>query len=210
MNLQIDILGPLIEWLVGLMRVIGAPGAGIAIALENIFPPVPSEVILPAAGFAASRGHFTVASAIIWCTIGSTVGALALYWLGRKLGTHRLRRAFERAPLLRGTDVDRTSNWFARHGGKAVFFGRMIPMFRSLISIPAGVEHMPILRFVAFTTAGSAIWNSILILAGWYLGNQWHVVERYTGLLQNVLLVGLLVVTVWFIAHRVRGLRAAG
>lgn len=201
---SVDILGPLIDWLVGLMTVIGAPGAGIAVALENIFPPIPSEVILPLAGFTASQGHFTVTSAIIWTTIGSSVGALALYWIGRRLGTERLERLFDRIPLLKSKDVRRTNAWFGRHGRKAVFFGRMVPLFRSLISVPAGVDRMPVWRFLVYTTAGSAIWNAVLILAGWELGANWHIVEGHIGVVQNVLLVILAVVVLWFVVHRLR------
>lgn len=204
MTLRIDILGPLIDWLVGLMTVIGAPGAGIAVALENIFPPIPSEVILPLAGFTASRGHFSLASAIIWTTIGSAVGALTLYWIGRRLGSDQLKRLFGRTPLLKASDIDRTNAWFRRHGRKAVFFGRMVPLFRSLISVPAGVDRMPVWRFLIYTTVGSAIWNSLLIFAGAELGANWHIVEGHIGVVQDVLLVILAVVVTWFVVHRLR------
>jgi membrane protein DedA with SNARE-associated domain len=204
MNLSVDILGPLIDWLVGLMQVIGAPGAGIAVALENIFPPIPSEVILPLAGFTASQGHFSVLSAILWTTAGSAVGALALYWVGRRLGTDRLKRLFDRIPLLKSSDIDRTNAWFSRHGRKAVFFGRMVPLFRSLISVPAGVERMPVWRFLLYTTAGSLVWNTVLILAGWELGANWHIVERHIGIVQNVLVAILVAVVAWFLVHRIR------
>lgn len=199
-----DLLGPLIDRLVGLMDVIGAPGAGVAVALENLFPPIPSEVVLPLAGFAAARGRFGLVAAILWTTAGSTVGALALYWLGQKLGVERLRRMARRVPLMKVSDIDRTVGWFGRHGRSAVFFGRMLPMFRSFISIPAGVERMPLVQFTLWTAAGSAVWNAVLVGAGYALGAQWSKVERYTGLLQNVLLVVLGVALAWFVVHRVR------
>lgn len=199
-----DVLGPLIDQLVGLMDVIGAPGAAVAVALENVFPPIPSEVVLPLAGFAAARGRFGLLEAIVWTTIGSTVGALALYWMGQKLGVERLRRMARRTPLMKVSDIDRTTAWFARNGRRAVFFGRMLPMFRSFISIPAGVDRMPLLQFTLWTAAGSAVWNTVLVGAGYLLGAQWSRVEKYTGLLQNVLLVVLGVALVWFVVHRVR------
>lgn len=199
-----DVLGPLIDQLVGLMDVIGAPGAAVAVALENVFPPIPSEVVLPLAGFAAARGRFGLLEAIVWTTIGSTVGALALYWMGQKLGVERLRRMARRTPLMKVSDIDRTNAWFARNGRRAVFFGRMLPMFRSFISIPAGVDRMPLLQFTLWTAAGSAVWNTVLVGAGYLLGAQWSRVEKYTGLLQNVLLVVLGVALVWFVVHRVR------
>jgi len=131
----------LIDWSVSLMEIIGPAGAGLAIALENIFPPLPSEVILPMAGLSASRGSFSLAEALIWTTLGSVMGAFLLYGIGAWLGVDRLRTIAAKVPLLRPDDIDRTVAWFHRHGGKAVFFGRMVPIFRSLISIPAGVHR---------------------------------------------------------------------
>lgn len=191
-------------WAVGLMETLGGPGAGLAIALENIFPPLPSEVILPLAGFTASRGAFTVADALFWTTLGSVVGALALYGLGRALGRERLRVAWGRLPLTDLDDLDRTEAWFTRHGRKAVFFGRMIPIFRSLISIPAGVERMPVVTFTALTLAGSLIWNTIFVMAGYYLGEQWYRVEAYAGGLQTVVIVVVGIAFAWWVISRLR------
>ena len=125
-----------VEWITGLMTTLGAPGAGIAIALENLFPPLPSELFLPLAGFTASRGGMSLVAAVAWTTAGSVVGAVALYYLGVLLGRDRIRAIAEKLPLIDVSDVDKTEAWFGRHGSKAVFFGRMIPVFRSLISIP--------------------------------------------------------------------------
>jgi membrane protein DedA with SNARE-associated domain len=188
---------------------IGPAGAGLAIALENLFPPLPSEVILPMAGLAASRGSFTIVEAIAWTTIGSVVGAFALYGLGAWLGVDRLRRIAARVPLLRPEDIDRTVAWFRRHGGKAVFFGRMVPLFRSLISIPAGITRMPLLRFGLLTAAGSLIWNSIFVLAGFLLGEAWPIVERYAEILQYVVIAVAVGAVVWFVTVRTRSLLAA-
>ena len=152
------------------METLGGPGAGLAIAAENLFPPIPSEVILPLAGFTASQGSFTIAEAIIWTTAGSVVGAFALYLVGALLGRDRFRWIWAKLPLVKMSDLDKTEAWFERHGRKAVFFGRMIPIFRSLISIPAGIERMPVWKFLGLTTAGSLIWNSIFVFAGYYLG----------------------------------------
>ncbi|WP_336084010.1 DedA family protein [Nocardia sp. SSK8] len=194
-------------WAVELMERLGGLGAGIAIALENLFPPLPSEVILPLAGFTASRGRFSLAEVLLWTTLGSVVGALALYGVGVALGRDRLRRIVDRLPLVRLSDLDRTEAWFARHGDKAVFFGRMIPIFRSLISIPAGVERMPLGRFTLLTTAGSLLWNTVFVLAGYILGENWHRVEDYAGVLQKLVIVGVLAgLTVWLVL-RLRQLR---
>ena len=190
------------------MDLIGAPGAGIAIALENLFPPLPSEVILPMAGLAAARGSFTLFEALFWTTAGSVVGAFALYGIGAVLGLDRLRALVKRLPLLHVDDVDRTVAWFGRHGGKAVLFGRMLPIFRSLISIPAGVVRMPLWRFGLLTLAGSLLWNSVFVLSGYLLGEQWHIVEEYAGILQYVVIAAAAAALVWFTVTRVRQLRA--
>lgn len=194
-------------WAVDLMEDLGSPGAGLAIALENLFPPLPSEVILPLAGFAASRGTFGLWEVLVWTTIGSLVGAVALHRLGVALGRERLLRVVERMPLMKVEDVHRAEAWFARHGDKAVFWGRMIPLFRSFISVPAGVERMPLARFMLLTTAGSAIWNTVFVLAGYHLGENWHVVETYAGMLQLAVLGAVGAAVVWWLVSRVRGRR---
>lgn len=202
-------LTTIVDAVVSLMDVIGPAGAGIAIALENLFPPLPSEVILPMAGLAASRGSFTLLEAIVWTTLGSIVGAFALYGLGAWLGVGRLRAIAARVPLLHPEDIDRTVAWFARHGGKAVFFGRMIPLFRSLISIPAGITRMPLWKFGLLTAAGSLIWNSIFVFAGFFLGESWPVVEQYADILQYVVIAAAVGGISWFVYARTRSLLAA-
>lgn len=197
-------LTALVDWSVSLMEIIGPVGAGIAIALENLFPPLPSEVVLPMAGLTASRGTFTLFEALLWTTLGSIVGALALYGIGAWLGLDRLCRVAVRVPLLNPEDVDRTVDWFDRHGGKAVFFGRMIPIFRSLISIPAGVTRMPLWKFGLLTASGSLIWNSVFVLAGYYLGESWHVIEQYADVLQYVVIALTVIGVTWFAIVRIR------
>ena len=195
-------------WAVDLMETLGGPGAGLAIAAENLFPPIPSEVILPLAGFTASQGSFTIAEALFWTTTGSVLGALLLYVLGRLLGRDRLRTIWARLPLVKMSDLDRTEAWFARHGKKTVFFGRMIPIFRSLISIPAGVEQMPVAVFTGLTLAGSLIWNTIFVYAGYVLGENWHRVEPYADTFQKIVIVAVVLAVCWFVVSRVRELRA--
>jgi len=182
-------------------------GAGVAIAAENLFPPLPSEIILPLAGFAAAQGTLGLVEVLIWTTVGSVVGALALYGIGAWLGRRRMYAIAQRMPLIKVEDVERTEAWFEKHGSKAVFFGRMIPIFRSLISIPAGVERMPLLKFTLLTTAGSAIWNTIFVLAGFYLGANWHIVEDYAGIFQKVVIAVVVIAVVTWIFIRVRQLR---
>ncbi|MEO6086499.1 MAG: DedA family protein [Umezawaea sp.] len=191
-----------IDWVTGLMTTLGAPGAGVAIALENLFPPLPSELFLPLAGFTASRGGMNLFAAIAWTTTGSLAGALALYYVGALLGRDRIRAIAGKLPLVDVSDVDRTEDWFAKHGSKAVFFGRMIPIFRSLISIPAGIERMPLPKFMLLTTLGSLIWNTALIMAGFLLGEKWHLVEDYLGFVSTGVLVLAGIAIAWFVVSR--------
>jgi membrane protein DedA with SNARE-associated domain len=194
----------LLDWLVGLMRTVGAPGVGFATALETVFPPVPSEAVLPLAGYTASQGHYGLVAAIAWATAGSLVGALVLYCAGARLGAQRLEALAERIPLLHARDVERAMEWFDRHGRTAVLLGRLVPGVRSLISIPAGVNRMPLLQFAGYTTAGSLLWNGLLIGAGYELGAQWHVVEARAGEISNVAYALLGLAVVWFVVRRWR------
>lgn len=199
-----DNLNLFAQWAVALMETLGSIGAGVAVAVENLFPPIPSEIILPLAGFAASRGSFPLWEVLLWTTAGSVVGALVLYGAGAWLGPARLRRIADRMPLVKVSDVDRAHAWFARHGSKAVFFGRMIPIFRSLISIPAGMRNMPAVRFAFLTTAGSAIWNTLFVVAGFWLGENWAVVETSAGWFQKLVIVAVVVALVVWIVLRIR------
>ncbi|WP_307827907.1 DedA family protein [Nocardioides sp. SYSU D00038] len=194
-------------WAVDVMDRLGGLGAGLLIALENLFPPLPSELILPVAGFTASRGDMALASALIWTTVGSVVGALALYGLGAAFGRDRVLAVYRRLPLIEERDFHRTEEWFDKHGRKAVFFGRMIPIFRSLISLPAGVERMPVSQFVLLTTAGSAVWNSTFVLIGYQLGEQYDKVEPVVAYLQYAVIAAVLLAMAWFVISRLRSRR---
>jgi membrane protein DedA with SNARE-associated domain len=163
--------GGITGWATDLMAALGAPGAGVVVALENVFPPIPSEIILPLAGFAAGRGEFSVLSAILWTTGGSVVGAVALYLVGMLAPEHRVRKALATLPMVHVEDVARAESWFDRHGRSAVFLGRMVPGVRSLVSIPAGARRMPWWEFVLFTGAGSLIWNTVFVAGGYALGD---------------------------------------
>jgi membrane protein DedA with SNARE-associated domain len=200
--------GGVAGWAIDLMEKLGAPGAGLAVALENLFPPLPSEVILPLAGFAANRGDLGLASAILFTTLGSVVGALALYGVGAALGRERTRGLAARLPLVKVEDIDKAESWFNRHGAKAVLIGRLVPVVRSLISVPAGVERMTVPLFVALTALGSAVWNTALIVAGYALGEKWHVVESSVGVLQWVVLAGAAAAVAWFVVVKVRAKRS--
>lgn len=197
------------EWVVRVMETLGAPGAGLLIALENLFPPLPSELILPSAGFAASRGDMNLLAVIICTTLGSVIGAIILYYVGALLGRERTRAIARKLPLVSIEDIDKTEDWFVKHETKTVFWGRMIPVFRSLISIPAGVERMPMRIFITLTFFGSLIWNTVLIMAGYTLGENWSVVERYVGVFQKVVIAAVVIAVVYFVVKRIRRKKTA-
>lgn len=189
-------LNSIVDWIVSLMEVLGGPGVGIAILLENLFPPIPSEVVLPLAGFTVSVGELNVFSAFLWATAGSVVGAFLLYWLGAAIGADRLRRIADRMWLVEAGDVGKALHWFDRYGQWSVFFGRLVPGVRSLISIPAGVDRMNPLKFGLLTLAGSGLWNGVLIGLGMWLGESYDVVSGYIDQYSTVVYVLLAVALV--------------
>ncbi|WP_424188101.1 DedA family protein [Actinokineospora sp. G85] len=191
-------------WAVGLMETLGGPGAALVVGADNLFPPIPSELVLPLAGFTASQGSFSLAEALIWTTVGSVAGAVVVYLLGALLGRERTRALVARVPLMKATDFDRAETWFAKHGDKAVFLGRMVPLFRSVISLPAGVERMGWAKFIGLTTLGSLIWNTVFVMGGWYLGANWHLVDDYAGVFQKVVIAAVLMAVGLFVVVRLR------
>lgn len=195
-----NLLEPIVQAVVSLVGALGAPGVGIAVAAENLFPPIPSEVILPSAGFAAASGSMGLVSAIVWATIGSVVGALALYTLGAWFGRARFYSLASKIPFVKETDIERAEAWFVRRGPLAVLLGRVVPVVRSLISIPAGIERMKLLPFTLYTAIGSALWNSVLIGAGYALGANWEIVEEWISRYQLIVfgLAGIALV-VWVV-----------
>ncbi|MDD4716407.1 MAG: DedA family protein [Oscillospiraceae bacterium] len=161
----------------------GYVGIGFLIAIENIFPPIPSEIILTFGGFMTTITTMNVWGVIIAATIGSVVGAIVLYYLGRILNAERLERLFDsklgRRLHLKKEDVHRAESWFLRHGNKTIFFCRFIPIVRSLISIPAGVAKMEIGVFLSLTAVGTAIWNIALVFLGKFAGDAWGTIAGY-------------------------------
>ena len=202
-------LGGMAGWAVDIITSLGPVGVGLLVAAENLFPPIPCEVILPVAGYSAGAGGMSLWAAWLAPTIGSVVGALALYWVGAFVGADRLRAVAERLPLLRTSDVDKGVEWFTRYGPISVLFGRCVPLIRSVVSVPAGITRMPMRVFLPYTFLGSGVWNALFVGAGYALGTQWQVVERYSGPLNTVVLGALAAAAVWWIAVRVahRGTR---
>lgn len=187
------------------MRVIEVVETGRSLSAART--PIPSELVLPLAGFTASRGTFSVPGAIAWTTLGSLVGAMLLYVVGAGFGATRTRAVALHLPLIKASDIDRTEAWFARHGAKAVFFGRLVPLFRSFISLPAGVERMRPATFVALTGLGSFVWNTAFVLAGYLLGESWWIVERYVGMYSKAVIAAAVLAVGYFVFWRLIAVR---
>ncbi|MCK9873341.1 DedA family protein [Nocardiopsis dassonvillei] len=193
-----------IGWVLNLMTTLGEPGVGVALFIETFFPPMPSEAVLPGAGFLAYAGHMNVWLAILWATIGCLVGAWGFYAIGALLGRERTAWLVEKTPLLEIEDFYKAERFFARFGGVAVLLGRCVPLVRSFISVPAGIERMPLFKFSLYTVIGSAVWNTIWIGLGYVFGPAIEpVLAQWSGVISNivVVLIGLLVL--WFILARV-------
>lgn len=183
-----------------LIDAMGAFGVGIVMFLENVFPPIPSELVMPLAGFLAANGKLSLLAIFIWGTLGSVLGAWIWYEVGRRVGHARLLRFIDRYGIwltLTTKDITRAMDWFDRNDAPAVFLGRMVPGVRTLISVPAGLSNMGLWRFLLYTALGSMLWNVALIAAGYLLqANYDHVVD-YVNPVTNLLL-GLFVVTYLF------------
>lgn len=193
--------GGLTGWVISVVDRLGELGVAVLTLLETVFPPIPSEVILPLAGYLANRGRLDLLGVFLASTAGGLMGALLLYWLGARLGAPRATALLARLPLLDREDVERAAGWFDRHGGTAVFTGRLVPGVRSLISLPAGASRMSLLRFFLLTLLGTSLWNALLIGGGYALGTQYAVIERYSSVLDYVV-VAVVVLAVALLARR--------
>lgn len=188
------------------------PGLALLMFIENVFPPIPSELIMPLAGFLAAQGKMSFAGIVVAGTIGSVFGALPLYWIGLKLGKARLERLAERHGrwlTVSPEDIDRADDWFSRHGRKAVFLGRLVPGVRSLIAIPAGLHEMPMVPFLVFTMLGSAAWTTLLATAGYQLGAQFREVEKYLDPVSWIVFGGGFLWYIWRVVRQGRERRVS-
>jgi membrane protein DedA with SNARE-associated domain len=193
------------DWIFSIVDRLGAAGVGFLIFLENVVPPIPSELILPLAGFRARTG--AVDPLWVWpaATAGSVAGALVLYGVGAWLGYERLHALAGRKWFVLSSqkDLEKGYGLFEKHGGKIVLLGRCVPLVRSLVSIPAGLARMPLWRFTVLTTIGSAVWNGLFIGLGWMLGENWDRVEQYVAPVSKVMLVIGVLVVVWLVVRRI-------
>ena len=200
-------LGDLAVWVQDVIERLGAIGVALLVILENVFPPIPSEIVLPFAGFVAQRGDGSVVVMIVAATVGAVVGALILYYVAALIGSARLGvfiAKFGRWFGVKPADLARAEQWFDRHAVAAVLLGRCVPLIRSVVSVPAGFRRMPLVPFIVCTALGSAVWNTALIGAGAALGNQWENVEPYVAILQWLVLAAIALFLMWFVYGKIR------
>ncbi|TNB76292.1 DedA family protein [Arthrobacter sp. BB-1] len=181
---------------------LGEWGVGAFTLAETVVPPIPSEVILPLAGYLAKQGALNLLLVFVTSTLGAYLGALFLYWLGAKLGLERSIRGLSRLPLVDREDFEHAAGWFRRHGRSSIFFGRLLPGIRSLISLPAGASRMPVGTFSLFTLAGSGLWNGALIGLGYLLGTQYQLIEQYSRFLNYAVYAALGVAVIALVVRR--------
>lgn len=186
------------DWITETVRALGYIGIALLAFLENVFPPIPSEVIMPLAGFIASDGDINLLGAIAAGAFGSFIGAAGWYFIGRKVGEERLRRWVDQHGhwlTLSCEDLDKAQHFLQHHGGAVVFFGRLIPGIRTWISVPAGVAGMPLGRFLLYTGLGTGIWTAVLTFAGYALRSQFEQVDKYLGPISMAVFV---LIAVWY------------
>lgn len=182
------------DWITQLVEQTGSFGIAFLMFAENVFPPIPSELIMPLAGFTAARGDINIVMAIVAGTIGSLAGAVLWYYIGCWLGKDRLKAfADKHGRLLTLTpgDVDKADEWFDKHGSKAVLIGRLVPGVRTLISVPAGLSGMSLRKLLIYSTIGTAIWTGILAMAGYLLEGQYEKVQDWINPASNAIIAGL-------------------
>lgn len=195
-------------WVASVIDSFGAVGVALLVALESIIPPIPSEVVLAMAGYLAAEGRFNVVLIVLAATAGSLLGALVLYWLGAALGEERLKRWLDHIPLVDRDDLEKADRWFERHGRWAVLIGRVVPVVRSLVSVPAGANRMPLGEFVLLTTLGSGVWNALIVGAGFALGSRWEQVNQYSDWFNYAIFAIFAVMIVSWVVKKVRRRRA--
>ena len=196
------------EWILETMTSLGYLGIGLLMFLENLFPPIPSELIMPLAGFTAAQGKMQMLPAIAAGVIGTVLGAFPWYYLGRVVSEERIKGWADRYGKwlgISGRDIDKANNWFDRHGKKAVLLCRLVPGVRTLISLPAGINAMPLLPFLLFSSIGTILWVTFLTSAGYFLGNNYELVDQYLAPVSKVVAGTLVIAFIsWIVRKRTR------
>ncbi|RUT13718.1 alkaline phosphatase [Chroococcidiopsis cubana SAG 39.79] len=193
------------EWIVNIMTSLGYLGIGLLMFLENLFPPIPSELIMPLAGFTAAQGKLNIVGAIAAGVIGTVIGALPWYYAGKFLGEERLKLwadKYGKWITITGKDIDRSKHWFDKHGVKAVLLCRMVPGVRTLISLPAGIGDMHVVPFLIYSTVGTILWVGLLTAAGYILGDHYQIVEEYLAPVSKIVLAALVIGLIIVIIRR--------
>ena len=197
--------------IINIMEQVGYLGVFLLIAIENIFPPIPSEVILVFGGFMTTYTSLNIPIMILAATLGSLLGAIVLYYIGKIFNKERLKRIVNgkigKVLRLKASDIEKADKWFDTKGNKTVFFCRFIPIVRSLISIPAGMSEMPMQKFLLYTILGSLIWNTVLIIVGSIVGDKWETIVGYLDNFSNIILIILAIIFVvalyyWFVIRK--------
>ena len=196
------------EWIVNTMDSLGYGGFALLMFLENLFPPIPSELIMPLAGFTVAQGKMEMIPVLAAGIFGTVLGAFPWYYLGKFIDEQRLEHLADKYGKwisVSATDIKKANNWFTRHGSKAVFFGRLVPGIRTLISLPAGLNNMKLAPFVIYSTMGTLLWTSFLTFAGYQLGDNYKLVEKYIDPISKIALLSVVIFfLVWWVRKRVR------
>ncbi|WP_108658255.1 DedA family protein [Acuticoccus kandeliae] len=191
------------DWISAFIHQVGPFGIALLMFLENVFPPIPSELIIPLAGFNAAEGHASLPVVILSGSLGSLAGALFWYWIGRRIGHERLGRLAQRHGrwlTMTPDEVGAANDWFHRYGGLAVLTGRLVPTVRTFISVPAGVARMPLPAFLAFTAVGTVAWTSLLAFAGYWLQTRYTLVEGWLNPASTLVIAVLVAWYLWRVA----------
>ena len=202
----------IIDWLVNAISTIGYPGVFISVFLESFFAPIPSEIILPFSGFVASTGKMNLIFVIVIATVAAYLGSLPFYFIGRwgEKSVINFINKYGKYLFIQQKDVDKVFGAFDKYGKGVVFFGRLIPMIRTLISFPAGVAKMEFARFSMYTLIGSLTWNILLTYAGYQLGDHWSVVSGWIDKYQNVILILIAIALLLYIIRGIKSRRCTG
>lgn len=193
------------EWILSIMEQLGYWGIALLMFLDNVFPPIPSEIIMPSAGYSASQGQLLLSGVIVAGCIGSLLAAALLYWIGYQFKPEHIFKWLDRYGkylFIKARDVEKSLHWFEQYGHRIVFFGRMIPAVRSLISIPAGMSRMPFWKFMFFSGLGTMIWTTFLAMVGYYFGENQALMHQIFSQVGSVILVIVTVIIAWLLYRR--------
>lgn len=193
------------EWILHTMNTLGYWGIGFLMFAENLFPPIPSELIMPLAGFTVATGKMNFTLAVLAGVVGTILGAFPWYYAGKFVGEERLKHLankYGKWITVTGEDIDKVTRWFNRYGNKAVLFGRLVPGIRTLISLPAGLSDMGLVPFLIYSTLGTTAWVMLLTFLGFILGNNYELVDEYLGPVSKIVLACLIVLFIAWVVMK--------